>query len=126
MKDSIFSPGERGEKLIRVNDAGFAKNPAPRHHARGAGFCFLYIMSGEAAIESPNTLVSAGPGRVVIIHDSEECVVYKNSGDLSLIRFSVSGFITEAVYEVLGLDRIAVFPADRLITFTKLEREYAE
>ena len=67
MKDSIFSPGERGEKLIRVNDAGFAKNPAPRHHARGAGFCFLYIMSGEAAIESPNTLVSAGPGSVVNI-----------------------------------------------------------
>ena len=27
---------------------------------------------------------------------------------------------------MLGLDRIAVFPADRLITFTKLEREYAE
>lgn len=124
MKDSIFSPGGRGEKLIRINGAGFTEAPEPRFHARGSGFLFIYVMSGEATVESPALLTRAVSGNVILIHDSEECAVY---GDrLSYVSFSISGYTTEAMYEIVGLDRVEVFPADRLSVFTGIVSDYKE
>jgi len=103
--DRVFSAiGE--DPVITVHSAGVSATDSPRHHVTGSGFLFEYVLSGEECIESPNILENAEVGTFVVIHPSEECVIYRKSKKVSAIHIQISGFLLEAVAEVLSLPRV--------------------
>lgn len=129
MKNLIFTE-DSAEKIISVHSAGYSAASSPRHHIKGSGFIFEYVISGEECIESPELLVRAGVGSLVIVHPSEECVLYRSAGKLAALQMTVSGFLLEAVSEVLALPRIFSSPhgdprlLDRFLGFEKLYGSY--
>lgn len=125
----IFAPGVGENPVITVHNAGFVDSSSPRHHAKGAGFIFEYVLSGEECVESPDMLINAGIGSLIIIHPSEECVLYRAHGEVSAIQLSISGFVLEAVSDVLSLPRIfcGVTDSSKLIdTFLRIPGIYNE
>lgn len=129
MRNLIFTEGSP-EKVISVHSAGHSAASAPRHHAKGSGFIFEYVISGEECIESPDILVRAEVGSLIIVHTSEECVLYRSKGKPAALQMTVSGFLLEAASEVLNLPRIFSSPygspslLDRFLGFEKLYEKY--
>lgn len=111
-KNIVFGP--ENNSIITVHSAGYPDTSKPRLHAKNSGFIFEYVLSGEMCIESPDFLIHAGIDDLVIIHPSEECVMYRHSGDLKTLGFTASGFMYEAMYDVLALPRVFCASADIL------------
>ncbi len=116
MSNSLFSVYENNA-VVHVHGAGHTDRSSPFHHSRGSWFVFEYILSGEECIESPDVLLNAGIGDLIVIHPSEECVIYRNRSDVSALYFFISGFVLEAVFEVLSLPPISRVPASMLEEF---------
>lgn len=119
MSDSIFSV--YGDNSISyVHGVGHTGRSSPFHHPKGSFFVFEYILSGEECVESPDFLIKAGIGDLIVIHPSEECVIYKNKNEVSALYFFISGFVLEAVFEVLALPRISCVPASLIEEFLNI------
>ena len=122
---SDFSPGDSG-KITYIHSVGQLDRAVPCHHPKGDGFIFEYVVSGEECIESPDVLVNAGIGDFVVIRPEEECVIYRNGPDLSVFSVHISGFLLEAVADVLNIDNVYRVPSafDMLDVFLKLKLLY--
>jgi len=113
----IFSPDGGHDRITIFTGAGHARTDTPRHHKKGGGFIFEYVLSGEECVESPGVFETARVGDLIVINPSEECVIYSTSSDTSALFFSVEGFILEAVSEVLGLPPVFCARVNLLDTF---------
>lgn len=110
---SKFLP-DGNDRIVTVHYAGYSDTSAPRLHAKDSYFLFEYILSGEEIVESPDYLIRAGIGDLVMVHPAEECVIYREVGEVSAISLQVSGFVLEAVSDVLSLPRTVKSSADVL------------
>lgn len=110
-KNIAFSLGY-DDRAITVHFGGYPDTSSPRLHAKDSGFLFEYIMSGEMTVESPDILLHAGIGDLLIIHPSSECVLYRRSGELKTVGFSISGFVFEAISDVFALPSVFCSTAD--------------
>ncbi len=120
---SDFSPEGN---VVDIRSVGRTDRSVPYHHPKGDGFIFEYVISGEECIESPDILINAGIGDLVVIRPEEECVIYRKSRDLSAFSFHISGFMFEAVADVLNIDNVylAASSFDLFDVFLKLHSMY--
>jgi len=122
---SDFSPKGNG-KIVNINSVGQIDRAVPYHHQKGDGFIFEYVISGEECVESPDILLNAGIGDFIVVRPEEECVIYRKSRDLSAFSLHISGFVLEAIADVLNIDNTYLAPAafDLLDSFLKITSLY--
>ncbi len=102
------------DRIVTVHCAGYSDTSVPRLHPKDSHFLFEYVLSGEEIIESPDYLIHAGIGELIMIHPSEECVIYRDTTSVNAISIQISGFVLEALADVLGLPRVGKVYADIL------------
>ena len=119
MDNSIIFNPDSTNRIAVFNSGEYTDVSAPILHSKESGFLFMHILSGEVCIESPDYLKTAKMGDLVIIHPFEECVLYRGKSDVSAISFSVSSFMLEAMYDVLGIDRVFSAPCNVLDKFIR-------
>ena len=125
-KNSLFNIGS-ADTVISVHSCGYSDTSKPRLHEKDSGFIFEYILSGQEVIESPDVLIHAGIGDLIVIRPGNECVLYRSSGDLKTVGLSFSGFVFEAVCDVLGIPDIFCASADvfdKLFGIDKVYKRY--
>lgn len=121
--NSLFSVNNT-DTVISVYSGGYPDTSKPRLHEKDSGFIFEYVLSGEEVIESPDVLIHAGIGDLVIVRPGMECVLYRSSGDLRTIGFSLSGFVLEASCDVLGIPDIFCGSADVFDKILGIDKTY--
>ena len=122
-RDILFS-ALSDNRIISFHSCEYKDYSVPSLHEKDSGFLFGYVLSGEVCIEAPDFLFTAGIGELFIVRPSEECVIYRNKSDVSVIAISVSALMLDAMYDVLLMPRVFVSGADELDKFLKAESEY--
>ena len=123
----LFSP-DHDNRIAVFHSGGYTEVNDPILHSKDSGFLFMHILSGEICIESPDYLKKAVMGDLLIIHSSEECVIYRNKSDINAIYFTVTSFMLEAISDVLGINKVFCAPdivLDKFIRAAEMYNKYS-